>query len=158
MEKKTYPFDVKLMISIALDVVNNAFSRLFSSSPPHLVRFHRQLSEPCLPFPQSDGRCQTPYPPQNRGHFPRHSRPPYHRQMSEPLVPMPPQGFKKEMVDPRYNEQGVQNMGPPRAPLIHQLSIKQEPRDFGFDSGGCKSLRDLGFSPCEACSDVMRIF
>lgn len=124
----------------------------------HLVRFHRQLSEPCLPFPQSDGRCQTPYPPQNRGHFPRHSRPPYHRQMSEPLVPMPPQGFKKEMVDPRYNEQGVQNMGPPRAPLIHQMSIKQEPRDFGFDSGGCKSLRDLGFSPCEACRDVMRSF
>ncbi|KAL0190702.1 hypothetical protein M9458_013400, partial [Cirrhinus mrigala] len=61
-------------------------------------------------------------------------RPPYQRQMSEPLVPMPPQGFKKEMVDPCYNEQGVQNMGPPRAPLFHQMSIKQEPRDFGFDS------------------------
>uniref|UniRef100_A0A8C1EUF4 ETS variant transcription factor 5b n=1 Tax=Cyprinus carpio carpio TaxID=630221 RepID=A0A8C1EUF4_CYPCA len=83
-------------------------------------RFHRQLSEPCLPFPQSDGRCQT--------------RPLYQRQMSEPLVPMPPQGFKKEIVDPCYNEQGVQNMGPARAPLFHQMSIKQEPRDFGFDS------------------------
>ncbi|KTF81598.1 hypothetical protein cypCar_00028719 [Cyprinus carpio] len=97
-------------------------------------RFHRQLSEPCLPFPQSDGRCQTPYPPQARGHFPQHSRPLYQRQMSEPLVPMPPQGFKKEIVDPCYNEQGVQNMGPARAPLFHQMSIKQEPRDFGFDS------------------------
>uniref|UniRef100_A0A9J7XEI2 ETS variant transcription factor 5b n=2 Tax=Cyprinus carpio TaxID=7962 RepID=A0A9J7XEI2_CYPCA len=104
---------------------------LHSQSPPFAVpcppgnhpdasystdhRFHRQLSEPCLPFPQ-------------------HSRPPYQRQMSEPLVPMPPQGFKKEMVDPCYNEQGLQNMGPPRAPLFHQMSIKQEPRDFGYDS------------------------
>ncbi|KAK7155051.1 hypothetical protein R3I93_009870 [Phoxinus phoxinus] len=126
-----------------------AHTPLHSQSPPFAVpcqpvnhpdasystdhRFHRQLSEPCLPFSQSDGRCHTPYPSHTRGHFPRHSRPPYHRQMSEPLVPMAPQGFKKEMVDPRYNDQGVQNMGPPRAPLIHQLSIKQEPRDFGFD-------------------------
>ncbi|XP_051563643.1 ETS translocation variant 5b isoform X7 [Myxocyprinus asiaticus] len=97
-------------------------------------RFHRQLSEPCLPFPQSDGHHQNPFTPQTPGHFHRNSRPSYHRQMSEPLVSMPPQGFKKEMVDPRYNDQGVQNMGPPRAPLFHQLSIKQEPRDFGFDS------------------------
>ncbi|XP_065096166.1 ETS translocation variant 5b isoform X2 [Paramisgurnus dabryanus] len=123
---------------------------LHSQSPPFAVpcppgkhpeasyntehRFHRQLSEPCLPFPQSNGRCQTSYPPQTPNHFPRNNRPPYHRQMSEPLVPMPPQGFKKEMVDPRYNEQGEQNMGPSHAPQFHQLSIKQEPRDFGFDS------------------------
>ncbi|XP_051568228.1 ETS translocation variant 5-like isoform X2 [Myxocyprinus asiaticus] len=120
---------------------------IHSQSPPFVVpcppvnhldasystdhRFHRQLSEPCLPFPQSDGRHQASLPPQTSGHFPQNSRPPYHRHMSEPLVPMPPRGFKKEMMDPRYNDQ---NMGPPQAPLFHQLSIKQEPRDFGFDS------------------------
>uniref|UniRef100_A0A8C9WL92 ETS variant transcription factor 5a n=1 Tax=Scleropages formosus TaxID=113540 RepID=A0A8C9WL92_SCLFO len=80
-------------------------------------RFHRQLSEPCLPFPTS----------------PRDGRPPYHRQMSEPLVPVPPQGFKQEMQDPRYLEQGVPTMGLPQ-PTFPSLPIKQEPRDFCFDS------------------------
>uniref|UniRef100_A0A8B9HKU8 ETS variant transcription factor 5b n=1 Tax=Astyanax mexicanus TaxID=7994 RepID=A0A8B9HKU8_ASTMX len=85
-------------------------------------RFHRQLSEPCLPFPQT------------LNPFPRDNRPPYHRQMSEPLVPVPPRGFKQEMVDPRYPEQGVPSMGASRTLLFQQMSIKQEPRDFGFDS------------------------
>lgn len=108
---------------------------ILTSSLFGVLRFHRQLSEPCLPFPQSDGHCQTPYPPQSPNHFPRNSRPHYHRQMSEPMVPMPPHGFKKEIVDPRYNDQCEQRMGPPRAPLFHQMSIKQEPRDFSFDAG-----------------------
>ncbi|XP_007234619.2 ETS translocation variant 5b isoform X1 [Astyanax mexicanus] len=97
-------------------------------------RFHRQLSEPCLPFPQADVCCGTPCPPQTLNPFPRDNRPPYHRQMSEPLVPVPPRGFKQEMVDPRYPEQGVPSMGASRTLLFQQMSIKQEPRDFGFDS------------------------
>lgn len=64
--------------------------------------------------------------------------------MSEPLVAVPPQVFKQELIDPRYTEQGVPTMGPP-GPLPpgppHQatfnlLAIKQEPRDFCYDSGG----------------------
>lgn len=54
--------------------------------------------------------------------------------MSEPLVPVPPQGFKQEMMDPHYTEQGVPNMGPSPA-AFHPMAIKQEPRDFCFDSG-----------------------
>lgn len=54
--------------------------------------------------------------------------------MSEPLVPVPPQGFKQEMLDPHYSEQGVPNMGPSPA-AFHPMAIKQEPRDFCFDSG-----------------------
>lgn len=79
-------------------------------------------------------------------------RPPYQRQMSEPvappgtpgLVPCPtgppgPQAFKQEMVDPRY---GDQSLGPAHMrPPFRQVSIKQEPRDFGFDTevSNCQS-------------------
>lgn len=72
--------------------------------------------------------------PQVPSTSPRDGRPPYHRQMSEPLVPVPPQGFKQELLDPRYAEQGVPNMGPSQA-AFHPMTIKQEPRDFCFDSG-----------------------
>ncbi|MBN3326829.1 ETV5 protein, partial [Atractosteus spatula] len=91
-------------------------------------RFHRQLSEPCLP------RGCPPYPSPAPSAAPRDGRPPYHRQMSEPLVPAPPQGFKQELQDPRYAEQGAVTMGPPQ-PAFHPLAIKQEPRDYCFDSG-----------------------
>lgn len=53
--------------------------------------------------------------------------------MSEPLVPVPPHGFKQEMMDPHFSEQGVPNMGPSPA-AFHPMAIKQEPRDFCFDS------------------------
>ncbi|RXM27806.1 ETS translocation variant 5 [Acipenser ruthenus] len=89
-------------------------------------RFQRQMSEPCLPCP--------PYPPQTHSTVSRDCRPPYHRQMSEPLVPAPPQGFKQEMSDPRYAEQGVPAMGPPQPAFQHPMNIKQEPRDYCFDS------------------------
>ncbi|TRY59640.1 hypothetical protein DNTS_022787 [Danionella cerebrum] len=98
-------------------------------------RFHRQLSEPCLPFPPSGGHDQTPYPQHSTDPFPHPSRPGYQRQISAPLVPLPHQGFKKEPIDPRYNEQSVPNISRPHAPSFNQLSIKQEPKDFGFDSG-----------------------
>lgn len=61
--------------------------------------------------------------------------------MSEPLVAVPPQGFKQELIDPRYTEQGVPTMapvGPQRQPAFHPMAIKQEPRDFCFDSGEWK--------------------
>lgn len=100
-----------------------------------MSRFHRQLSEPCLTFPQPDARSGTPYPPRSTNPFSRDNRPHYHRQMSEPVIPLPPRGFKQEMVDPRYPEQGASNISGNRVPSFHQMSIKQEPREFGIDSG-----------------------
>lgn len=105
------------------------------SCPLPVCRFHRQLSEPCLPFLQPDARSGTPYPAQSTNPFPRDNRPQYHRQMSEPVIPLPPRGFKQEMVDPRYPEQGASNVAANRVPSFHQMSIKQEPREFGIDSG-----------------------
>ncbi|XP_033843266.1 ETS translocation variant 5a isoform X2 [Periophthalmus magnuspinnatus] len=105
------------------------------------TRFQRQMSEPCLPFPQSENQGHPPFlpqPPSSSSALPRDSRPPYHRQMSEPLVAVPPQSFKQEFLDPRYTEQGVPTMVPsapgPQQPPFHPMSIKQEPRDFCFDS------------------------
>lgn len=97
-----------------------------SSSPLHDLsnlcpRFRRQLSEPCNSFP--------PLPA-----MPREGRPIYQRQMSEPNIPFPPQGFKQEYHDPVYEHNAMvgsaasQNFPPP-------LMIKQEPRDFAYDSG-----------------------
>lgn len=54
--------------------------------------------------------------------------------MSEPNIPFPPQGFKQEYHDPVYEHNAMvgsaasQNFPPP-------LMIKQEPRDFAYDSG-----------------------
>uniref|UniRef100_A0A672Z1A9 ETS variant transcription factor 1 n=1 Tax=Sphaeramia orbicularis TaxID=375764 RepID=A0A672Z1A9_9TELE len=83
-------------------------------------RFRRQLSEPCHSFPS---------PPT----MARDGRPIYHRQMSEPNIPFPPQGFKQEYPDPLFEHPAV--MG---APLPHtypaSMMIKQEPRDFTYDS------------------------
>lgn len=65
--------------------------------------------------------------------MPREGRPMYQRQMSEPNIPFPPQGFKQEYHDPVYEHTtmagGVasQSFPPP-------LMIKQEPRDFAYDS------------------------
>lgn len=98
----------------------------FSSCPLHDLynlcsRFRRQLSEPCNSFP--------PLPA-----MPREGRPIYQRQMSEPNIPFPPQGFKQEYHDPVYEHNAMvgsaasQNFPPP-------LMIKQEPRDFAYDSG-----------------------
>ncbi|XP_021334288.1 ETS translocation variant 5a isoform X2 [Danio rerio] len=111
----------------------------FSNEP----RFQRQLSEPCLPFPPSDAQGRPSFMPQVACTSPRDGRPPYHRQMSEPLVPVPPQGFKQELLDPRYVEQGVPNMGPSQA-AFHPMAIKQEPRDFCFDSEVPKCQSSFG--------------
>ncbi|KAM9303739.1 ETS translocation variant 1 isoform 7-T7 [Morus bassanus] len=99
------------------------------------VRFRRQLSEPCNSFP--------PLPA-----MPREGRPIYQRQMSEPNIPFPPQGFKQEYHDPVYEHNAMvgsaasQNFPPP-------LMIKQEPRDFAYDSEvpSCHSIymRQEGF-------------
>lgn len=64
----------------------------------------------------------------------RDGRPIYHRQMSEPNIPFPPQGFKQEYPDPLFEHPAM--MG---APIPHTypagMMIKQEPRDFTYDSG-----------------------
>ncbi|XP_010878010.2 ETS translocation variant 5a isoform X3 [Esox lucius] len=105
-------------------------------SPEH--RFQRQMSEPCLPFPPSESPACPQFLAQQQapGHnsMPRDGRPPYHRQMSEPLVPVPPRGYKQELLDPRYAEQGsVPSVGR-RQVAFHPMAVKQEPRDFCFDS------------------------
>ncbi|XP_055083560.1 ETS translocation variant 1 isoform X2 [Periophthalmus magnuspinnatus] len=83
-------------------------------------RFRRQLSEPCHSFPSPPALA-------------RDSRPMYHRQLSEPSIPFPPQGFKQEYQDPLFEHPAM--MG---APLPHgyppSMMIKQEPRDFTYDS------------------------
>ncbi|MFT7815076.1 ETS translocation variant 5-like [Arapaima gigas] len=104
-----------------------------NSYSPEQHRFHRQLSEPCLPFPPSKSQGPQHFPPQASSSMLRDGRPPYHRQMSEPLVPMPPQGFKQELMDPRYTEQGFPTL-PQRQPAFQSLAIKQEPRDYCIDS------------------------
>ncbi|NWX14760.1 ETV5 protein, partial [Aegotheles bennettii] len=84
---------------------------------------HRQLSEPCHPFP----------PPG----VPGDSRPVYHRQLSEPLgpaAPRPPQGFKQEYHDPLYEHSGPGLPGPPGHSFQPPMGIKQEPRDYCIDS------------------------
>ncbi|NXY87546.1 ETV5 protein, partial [Alcedo cyanopectus] len=85
---------------------------------------HRQLSEPCHPFP--------PQPS-----VPGDSRPVYHRQLSEPLgpaAPRPPQGFKQEYHDPLYEHGGPSMPGPPGHSFQPPMGIKQEPRDYCIDS------------------------
>ncbi|XP_023388656.1 ETS translocation variant 1 isoform X3 [Pteropus alecto] len=99
------------------------------------VRFRRQLSEPCNSFP--------PLPT-----MPREGRPVYQRQMSEPNIPFPPQGFKQEYHDPVY-EHNTMVGGAPSQTFPPPLMIKQEPRDFAYDSEvpSCHSIymRQEGF-------------
>ncbi|XP_017276719.1 ETS translocation variant 5a [Kryptolebias marmoratus] len=113
-----------------------------SFTPEH--RFQRQMSEPCLPLPPSESQTRPQFLPQP----PSSSRPLYHRQMSEPLVASPPQGFKQELIDPRYSEQGVPTMGPPTGPpcqpAFHPMAVKQEPPDFCFDSEVSNSQSSFG--------------
>ncbi|XP_019732509.1 ETS translocation variant 5a isoform X1 [Hippocampus comes] len=103
-------------------------------TPEH--RFQRQMSEPSLPFPPSESQGRPHFLPQlaNINGRPHEGRPLYHRQLSEPLVAVPPHGFKQELIDPRYAEQGVPSGGPPHQAAFHSMAIKQEPRDFCFDT------------------------
>ncbi|KAL6082702.1 hypothetical protein STEG23_019014, partial [Scotinomys teguina] len=90
------------------------------STYPMDHRFRRQLSEPCNSFP--------PLPT-----LPREGRPMYQRQMSEPNIPFPPQGFKQEYHDPVY-EHNTMVGGAASQSFPAPLMIKQEPRDFAYDS------------------------
>ncbi|XP_041040248.1 ETS translocation variant 1 isoform X2 [Carcharodon carcharias] len=85
------------------------------------VRFRRQLSEPCHSFPPPHG-------------LPREGRPMYQRQLSEPNIPFPPQGFKQEYHDPVY-EHATMISGPTNQSFPQPMMIKQEPRDYAYDSG-----------------------
>ncbi|KAM9343814.1 ETS translocation variant 5a isoform 3-T3 [Pholidichthys leucotaenia] len=150
------PRPVHVQQPLVANVGPSSSQRVHNHSPPFAVpctpisqdgsRIQRQMSEPCLPFPPPDSQtARPPYLPQPpsgssspNATLPRDGRPPYHRQMSEPLVAVPPQSFKQELIDPRYTEQGVPTMGPPGPPprqaAFHPMAIKQEPRDFCFDS------------------------
>ncbi|XP_052432760.1 ETS translocation variant 1 isoform X6 [Carassius gibelio] len=105
------------------------------SAYPMDHRFRRQLSEPCHSFPSPS--------------MSRDGRPMYHRQMSEPSIPFPPQGFKQEYGDPLFEHPAM--VGAPQLPQTypHSMMIKQEPRDFTYDSEvpSCHSvyLRQEGY-------------
>ncbi|XP_030603501.1 ETS translocation variant 5-like isoform X2 [Archocentrus centrarchus] len=93
-------------------------------------RFQRQLSDPCLSFLPPKKTANTPYHPPIRD-----GRPMYQRHLSEPVVLQAPRGFKQELVDPRYPEPGPPASGPARPQnTFSHVTIKQEPRDFGYDS------------------------
>ncbi|XP_029307862.1 ETS translocation variant 5-like isoform X2 [Cottoperca gobio] len=106
-------------------------------------RFQRQRSEPCLSFLPQEKPVNTSYQPSSRD-----GRPLYQRHLSEPLVPPGPRGFKQELVDPRYPEPGPPGPGlaRPQAAFNH-VTIKQEPRDFGFDSEVQTCQSSFGKSP-----------
>ncbi|XP_026218980.1 ETS translocation variant 5-like isoform X3 [Anabas testudineus] len=106
-------------------------------------KFQRQLSEPCLSFLPLEKTANTPYPSSSRD-----GRPMYQRHLSEPLVPHGPQGFKQELVDPRYPEPGPPRPGAagPQTTFNH-VTIKQEPRDYGFDSEVQTCQSSFGKSP-----------
>ncbi|NXJ98198.1 ETV5 protein, partial [Corythaixoides concolor] len=100
---------------------------------------HRQLSEPCHPFPPQTG-------------VPGDGRPVYHRQLSEPLgpaAPRPPQGFKQEYHDPLYEHGGPGLPGPTGHGFQPPMGIKQEPRDYCIDSEvpNCQSYLRAGVFP-----------
>ncbi|NWX89326.1 ETV5 protein, partial [Nothoprocta pentlandii] len=113
-------------------------------SENHYPAEHRQMSEPCQPFPPQPGLAGD-------------NRPVYQRQLSEPLgppgAPRPPQGFKQEYHDPLYEQGGAGLAGPPPGPAFPQapVGIKQEPRDYCIDSEvpNCQSsyLRGGGVFP-----------
>ncbi|XP_034088811.1 ETS translocation variant 5-like isoform X4 [Gymnodraco acuticeps] len=96
-------------------------------------RFQRQLSEPCLSFLPPETPLNSPYQPSSRD-----GRPLYQRHLSEPLVPQ--RVFKQELVDPRYPEPGPQNS-------FNHVTIKQEPRDYAFDSEVQPCQSSFGKSP-----------
>lgn len=109
-----------------------------SFGPP---RFHRQLSDPCLPFLPPEKTPNPPYHPSSCD-----GRPLYQRHLSEPVVPLHPRGFKEELVDPRYPDPGPAgpSLAPPQANFNH-VKIKQEPRDYSFEPGMFKVLVFLLF-------------
>uniref|UniRef100_A0A9J8D361 ETS variant transcription factor 1 n=1 Tax=Cyprinus carpio carpio TaxID=630221 RepID=A0A9J8D361_CYPCA len=104
------------------------------SAYPMDHRFRRQLSEPCHSFPSPS--------------MSRDGRPMYHRQMSEPSIPFPPQGFKQEYGDPLFEHPAMVGAPLPQT-YPHSMMIKQEPRDFTYDSEvpSCHSvyLRQEGY-------------
>lgn len=87
------------------------------------LRFRRQLSEPCHSFPSP-----APAP------MGRDGRPLYHRQMSEPSIPFQSQGFKQEYSDPLFEHPLMVGAPLPQS-YPPTMMIKQEPRDFTYDSG-----------------------
>lgn len=106
-------------------------------------RFHRQLSDPCLPFLPPEKTPNQPYHPSGCD-----GRPLYQRHLSEPLVPLPPRGFKQELVDPRYPDPGPAGPGlAPSQTAFSHVKIKQEPRDFGFEPEVQTCQSTFGKSP-----------
>ncbi|XP_038154839.1 ETS translocation variant 5-like isoform X1 [Cyprinodon tularosa] len=106
-------------------------------------RFHRQMSDPCLPFLAPEKTANKPYHPSGCD-----GRPMYQRHLSEPLTPLPPHGFKQELVDPRYPDAGPagSSLTPPQTAFNH-VKIKQEPRDFGFEPEVQTCQSSFGKSP-----------
>ncbi|XP_051909889.1 ETS translocation variant 5-like isoform X1 [Hippocampus zosterae] len=89
--------------------------------------FQRQMSEPCLSFLPAKKMLNMP-----GSHSSYAGCPLYQRHLSEPLAPVGGGGVcKQEMVDSRYPEAVACGSS---MPAFANITIKQEPRDFGFDT------------------------
>ncbi|XP_037127271.1 ETS translocation variant 5-like isoform X4 [Syngnathus acus] len=88
------------------------------------------------PVPQEQQRARSFLPRTANMPYPSDSstagRPLYQRHLSEPLVPVGGEAvYKQEMAKPHYSEAG--SCGSNGMAFKH-ITIKQEPRDFGFDA------------------------
>nr|XP_061803056.1 ETS translocation variant 5-like [Nerophis lumbriciformis] len=90
-------------------------------------RFQRQMSDPCLSFLPAKKTANM--------HFSQSSnagRPAYQRHLSEPLVSVRSRAVcKQESLDPHYPDAAACTSS---MVAFNRVTIKQEPRDFGFDA------------------------
>uniref|UniRef100_A0A3B4AUW6 ETS domain-containing protein n=1 Tax=Periophthalmus magnuspinnatus TaxID=409849 RepID=A0A3B4AUW6_9GOBI len=116
-------FNEQSFLFLCLDL-NNTFS-VFVYLYICFCRFQRQMSDPSLQFLPSGSSGSS-----------GSSRPLYQRHHSEPLVQPGAPLFKQELVDPMYpTPVPVPGPAPPQQGSYPLVSIKQEPRDHGFDTG-----------------------
>ncbi|KAM8871989.1 ETS translocation variant 1-like isoform 2-T2 [Synchiropus picturatus] len=90
----------------------------FQSEP----KFQRQMSEPSLSIVSTENTPHPMYP-----HSSRERRPLYQRHLSEPQVAPGQPGFKQDHMEHHYSEAAQSQTH------FNHVTIKQEPRDFGFD-------------------------
>ncbi|XP_029068400.1 ETS translocation variant 4 isoform X1 [Monodon monoceros] len=114
-----------------------SFLRSSGTSQPHPG--HGYLGEHSSVFQQPLDICHSFTPSQGGGREPLPA--PYQRQLSEPCPPYPQQSFKREYLDPLYEQAGQ-----PGQPAVGQgginghrypgagVVIKQEQMDFSYDS------------------------
>ncbi|XP_033272902.1 ETS translocation variant 4 isoform X5 [Orcinus orca] len=126
-----------IMASSAFIPEQRSFLRSSGTSQPHPG--HGYLGEHSSVFQQPLDICHSFTPSQGGGREPLPA--PYQHQLSEPCPPYPQQSFKREYLDPLYEQAGQ-----PGQPAVGQgginghrypgagVVIKQEQMDFSYDS------------------------